>query len=741
MFAIGLVEPLKIDGTPDADSIVVARDGEFLNITKNGVTTSHRWKTRTIPGSTPGSQIILKGISKLVIKGFAGNDLLDASQSPVPVEAFGGEGRDTIKGGAAEDFLMGPEERINGNTNHISENTGDVIYGGGAGDHLIAAVNGVNSSLYGDSGKDTITGSEMADYIEGGRGDDLINSRKGNDTIKAGYELSNIMESDNDHVDSGDGLDSVWGGAGSDMLITAAGSDLVYGGAGNDTISTNHGFDTVYAGLGNDKVSTGDHDDYIAGEAGNDTLDGNNGNDSIYGGDGDDSVTGGAGRDNIHGNAGFDEVNYKDHFQPVVVRLTGASNNGQSGENDTVGVSFEAIRGGSGADTLIGNGVANRIWGESGDDVIRAGDGNDTVDAGFGDDSVWGEGGADSLDGYLGDDELFAGGGDDTVIGHYGQDRLITLGGGKDKAVGGVGHDIYVADTSDDTADYRNNVAEKDALHKIGSFSNGASLEPTGQNLTDPSLTGFSNATYGMRFANIPLFPRNGDASKDDVIQGSIGDCYFMAGISGIAGSPKWGIIEKNVVDLGDGSYMVKFFDDSTPKWYRVDNQLPIKKGTTSELTFARMRGGADATMWAPILEKAWAFHRTGDAKYQEIVGDNDWTDPGMPYEAFAAFGLWHDTDEVIFNAKEDYMAKMRNFLLAGGSVTASTDPPFLGCDLTAFHVYTVEKVSADLKYVTIRNPWARDDDGFKQGPDDGRMTIHVNQFDDDFFFISYSNL
>lgn len=141
------------------------------------------------------------------------------------------------------------------------------------------------------------------------------------------------------------------------------------------------------------------------------------------------------------------------------------------------------------------------------------------------------------------------------------------------------------------------------------------------------------------------------------------------------------------------------------------------------------------------MVAKAYAFHRTGDAAYEEIEGDDDLLTPGTVYEAFDAFKLGHDTDEVIFNSNEYLAKRMRAVLQAGGAVVASTDPAFLGCDLVPLHAYTVEKVSSDFKYITIRNPWGRDDDNFKDANNDGSVTIHRDQFGDDFFFVAYSLL
>jgi Ca2+-binding RTX toxin-like protein len=738
LMSAGIYEPLVINGTDTADSIVLDTDGNFVKVTNNGVTTTHRWKAQYMPGSTPTSGTWLPGISKIVINGKGGDDTLNAANGPVKVEIYGGSGRDTITGSKFDDMLVGPEQRpANGSTVSTSENFSDLITGGAGNDLIHSAMRG-GSSLAGDAGNDTIWGSEYADQINAGTGDDNVQALKGNDNVRLGPDQApTYLTPDNDKTDTAEGSDTVYGGYGNDMIIAGTHSDSLVGGTGNDTFACDSGNDTIYAGDGNDKIYAGEGNDKAFAGYGNDTLVGLAGNDTLLGDAGDDSVEGGLGNDSLFGGDGFDEVSYFAYGQPVTVSLSGNSGNGAPGENDFVAATFEAIRGGSKNDILTGNASNNAIFGDLGDDIIRTGAGNDTVDAGFGDDRVWGEDGNDKLDGTWGKDELFGGRGNDTLVGGYDDDRLISLGGGVDEVEGKTGRDLFVAGNEDNVKDYK--PAEKDTLHKISYFSNFVSTELDGQNLPDPSLSGM-NAHYDKRFNNIPLFHKPGPQTED-VIQGSIGDCYFVSGLAAIAHSPKDGIIERNIVDLGDGSYMVKFFDDATPKWFRVDNQLPIKNKTFDEVAFAKTRSGADASMWVPIYEKAFAIHRTGVAKYEEIVGDNDWTDPGMPYETYGAFGLWHDTDEVIFNDLETYMQKMRNFLQAGGAVTASTDPPWLGCDITPFHVYTVLNVSADLKHVTIRNPWARDDTAFASGPNDGVITISAEQFDDDFFFVSYSNL
>jgi Ca2+-binding RTX toxin-like protein len=69
---------------------------------------------------------------------------------------------------------------------------------------------------------------------------------------------------------------------------------------------------------------------------------------------------------------------------------------------------------GDGNDTLIGNGVANRLYGMRGNDVLVGGAGNDTLVGGAGNDTLKGGAGNDLLIGGKGKDILYGGAGRDT---------------------------------------------------------------------------------------------------------------------------------------------------------------------------------------------------------------------------------------------------------------------------------------------------------------------------------------
>jgi serralysin len=132
------------------------------------------------------------------------------------------------------------------------------------------------------------------------------------------------------------------------------------------------------------------------------------------------------------------------------------------------GVVIENARSARGDDTLVGNGVANRLaagggndtlYGLGGDDLLFAGAGNDTVRAGNGNDTVRGYAGADTVYGGIGrdtlfgdtgNDRLFAETGNDTGWGGAGNDRLAG-GDGDDVLGGGPGADVVFGGNGADT--------------------------------------------------------------------------------------------------------------------------------------------------------------------------------------------------------------------------------------------------------------------------------------------------
>jgi Ca2+-binding RTX toxin-like protein len=321
----------------------------------------------------------------------------------------GGEGRDTLSGGAGDDVIRGLD--------------GDDRLIGGSG----------NDELFGQDGNDTLRGGSGDDEVSGGPGNDTAvlnlptdgadttNLGSGEDTVlvrtqEAGQirltftssEVGNGGARDSDTMLNQDGglavrlraendADGLTGPTsrfddeGVTFVASKAGAtfdvrDLVSGAqrgdqfkvvrlgtAGDDVLDEGGEGRSHYinAGMGNDFVIGSTVADFLVGGAGNDTLDGALGDDSFIGGSGNDSILGGAGSDRAIFNVstdGADQVNLGDGSDTVSVAA------GSAGQ---VRLTFTSSEVGNGSpndsNTMPPNqdgGLAVRLQAEGGSDVL-----------------------------------------------------------------------------------------------------------------------------------------------------------------------------------------------------------------------------------------------------------------------------------------------------------------------------------------------------------------------------------
>lgn len=89
----------------------------------------------------------------------------------------------------------------------------------------------------------------------------------------------------------------------------------------------------------------------------------------------------------------------------------------------------------------------------------------------------------------------------------------------------------------------------------------------------------------------------------NDINQGQLGDCYFLAALSSLAEFPD------RVQDLfvtkeinAAGIYLIRFYINGNETPIIVDDHLPVT--ASGRPAFATCR---DGEIWVSILEKAWA--------------------------------------------------------------------------------------------------------------------------------------
>ena len=253
-------------------------------------------------------------------------------------------------------------------------------------------------------------------------------------------------------------------------------------------------------------------------------------------------------------------------------------------------------------------------------------------------------------------------------------------------AIDGAMDTVTNADTSAQIwADSTDSVSGSGFKHSVANFAGGVS-KALGVSLANPSDSGSTVKE------NLSLWGTGPTAS--DVNQGEVGDCYFLSSLAAFAGqNPQK--LEQSAVDLGDGTYAVEFFTNGTPSFVRMSNYLPA--GGFEGLDYAHP--GTNNTMWAAIMEKAFAYFRTGANTYAS-------TNSGWMGEVYSDLNV----GSVNFFPSSYTESAFYNMLLSdmngGKEVTVgTTNAPNLVSD----HAYTLISVSIDgsgATHYTVRNPW-----------------------------------
>ncbi|MDO8972957.1 peptidoglycan DD-metalloendopeptidase family protein [Reyranella sp.] len=433
------------------------------------------------------------------------------------------------------------------------------IYGG-SGNDVMSRRSGDNA-LFGNGGNDDLKGGAGNDRLSGGDGDDTLQGGAGSDELAGGLG--------NDHIYGGDGDDNLNGGGGADFMDGGAGNDTYTvdtsdtvsdsGGGGDDRVTAADSY-ALSAGSGIEILGTtadatrdvalaGDEGaNRITGNGGNNLLDGLAGSDSLLGGAGNDILKGGAGKDTLDGGSGSDTADYGDKTVLVSVTLAGSANakvKVGGVVEDTVS-NIENVTGGSGNDTLTGDGLTNRLVGGAGNDLLRGGLGTDVLDGGTGLDtadysdktasvSVTLAGSANAkvkVGGVVEDtvsniENVTGGSGNDTLTGDGLTNRLVG-GAGNDLLRGGLGTDVLDGGTGLDTADY----SDKTAFVSV-TLAGSANAKVKVDGVVEDTVRNIENVTGGSGNDTLTgdgLTNRLAGGAGNDILNGKDGNDVLTGG-------------------------------------------------------------------------------------------------------------------------------------------------------------------------------------------------------------------
>jgi trimeric autotransporter adhesin len=447
-------------------------------------------------------------VEVLVLQGSA--DLQGFGNSATNV-IYGNSGSNVLDGDAGADAMFGGA----GNDSYYVDNAGDlVIENAGEGFDTVYSTahlrlganvetlvlqgsadlqgygNSLANSIYGNSGNNILDGDTGGDSMYGGAGSDTYfvdnagdvvveNLNEGFDTVFSTASLTLganvetlVLQGSADLQGYGNSLsNSLYGNSGNNILDGGTLGDAMYGGAGNDIFYVDDAGDVVVenAGAGTDAVFstvsytlTPDVETLVLqGSAGLQGF-GNTLNNALYGNTGNNVLDGGTGADTMYGGTG-DDTYFVDNTSDFVVENLSEGTDAifSSVSLSTLAANVETLVLQEGAGNLngTGNGLANTVFGNSGNN---------------------------SLDGAGGADLLVGNAGNDTFVFHQGQGNGDTVFdfAGNAAALGDslqfVGYGAGATFTNINATQWQVNYDLGMGLqHEIITFSNAASIDAT----------------------------------------------------------------------------------------------------------------------------------------------------------------------------------------------------------------------------------------------------------------------
>ncbi len=491
------------------------------------------------------------------IVGTEGNDGLTGTASAELLRGLGGV--DTLNGLAGDDTLDGGKGK-------------DVLIGGLGNDTYIVDTAGETVTEKAGEGIDTVQASVSW-------------------TLGAELEHLTLLGSAALNATGNAAANVLTGNAGANVLAGLKGADTMIGGQGDDTYVVDHAGDVIteLAGEGTDTVATtlkdyalGDHVEnlrltgVLAGVAWRSAT-GNALANVLTGSGQADLLDGLAGADTMIGSRGNDLYRV-DHAGDVVTELAGeGSDTVQTAVSYTLGATLENLQLLDGAAVGVGNALDNLLYGRDGADRLEGLAGNDTLfDADEAADTLLGGAGNDVYVVDTGDvitenasegtDEVqvaadytlganlenlrlgqidglaaaFAGTGNALANTLWGtdDDNVLDGGAGKDRLLGGKGHDVYVVDDSGDTVVENAGEGLDTVKTALAAWTLGANVE----NLTlldgTAASQGTGNALDNVLLGNAGANTFNGSGGNDtlvggrgaDILTGGTGNDLFCFG-------------------------------------------------------------------------------------------------------------------------------------------------------------------------------------------------------------------
>ncbi|CAD8127631.1 unnamed protein product [Paramecium sonneborni] len=189
--------------------------------------------------------------------------------------------------------------------------------------------------------------------------------------------------------------------------------------------------------------------------------------------------------------------------------------------------------------------------------------------------------------------------------------------------------------------------------------------------------------------------------APDDLQQGQLGDCYFLASISSLGNRRPDLLLETFVTRTfnPNGLYGVKLCIDGEWKVIGMDDYIPT---WYDQAAFTR---GKDEEIWVMVIEKAWA----------KVFGSYENIEAGYPTEVLRT--LTGAATKTLFTKEDKFMEELQTCIQNRCIMVCSTKnenkQQYKQMGLISGHAYTVLKIkdlNANTKLIKLRNPWGKEE-------------------------------
>ena len=248
--------------------------------------------------------------------------------------------------------------------------------------------------------------------------------------------------------------------------------------------------------------------------------------------------------------------------------------------------------------------------------------------------------------------------------------------------------------------------------------------------------------------SNLKVITPNAKNLSEDVIQGELGDCYFLSTLSALAENPKNITNIVHNTKVSDGNFEATIYIHGEPVKVVIDDSFPVANAT--KIAFAGINEKT-GNIWPMILEKIWA---KCNKSYEDII-------PGNSSDAFefltpAPFDHYFHTQEIsnsLFKIIQDASDK-NQIILADITETKNTNLDTLSkMGLITNHAYSIIGTAVlkkpngnEIQLIKMKNIWGTNEwigdwsDKSLKWTQEFKKAVGLQEKEDGVFWMSYDD-